>query len=136
VKRGKWSRVTHRRLGRRGECLMFFGVLDLVYAWSMFFATPTVLMGNSTYRWVGSIAPLQAWAMLWALVGLICIYHAFQQFDRFGFIAAIGIKVVWGVLSLGGWLVDDVSLGAVGIWLGLAGLVWRISGWRECEDEV
>lgn len=130
-----WGRSAHSHLGRRGECLLFFGALDLVYAWSMFFASPSARASNTTYVWVAAIAPLQAWAMLWALVGVICLYHAFQRYDRFGFIAAIGIKMIWGVVTLGGWLLEDVTLGSVGIWFGLAGLVWRISGWRECDDD-
>ena len=125
---GRW---VHAHLGRRGECLVFFGSLDLVYAWSMFTASPANT--NATLQWVGQIAPLTAWGVLWSTVGLICLYHAFQRHDRFGFIAAVGIKMVWGLISLGGAIVENVSVGSVGIWLGLAGLVWRISGWREPE---
>lgn len=127
---GRWL---HAHLGRRGECLVFFGSLDLVYAWSMFTADSRLIQSNATFHWVSGIAPMSAWAVLWTVVGAICLYHAFQQYDRFGFIAAVGIKVVWGLISLGGCATDNVSVGSVGIWLGLAGLVWRISGWREPE---
>lgn len=126
--------ITHRQVGRRGASLLFFGTLDLVYAWAMYTNDPAAAVTNSTYRWIDTIAPLDVWAVVWAVVGLVCLYHAFHHYDRFGFIAAIGIKVVWGLLCLAGVAYGEVSVGSVGIWLGLAGLVWIISGWREPID--
>lgn len=135
----RWQQFRHV-VGRRGDCLLFFGGLDLVYAWAMWTARPLAIETNSTYQWVSALAPLRSWAVLWACVGVICIWHAFRHYDRFGFVAAIGIKMAWGLTCLIGWSLDDVSLGSVAIWLGLAGLVWRISGWAEPdpfrEDEV
>jgi hypothetical protein len=66
----------------------------------------------------------------------VCLFHALHWYDRYGFIAAIGIKVVWAILSFAGWLMADVTLGSVAIWLGLAGLVWIISGWPEPDVSV
>ncbi len=122
------------RIGRRGAALLFFAMLDVLYAGSMATAQDSGLPLNATYSWFGEVLPLTAWALLWLSVGLICAYHAFRHYDRFGFVAAIGIKVVWAILSFTGWLVDDVTLGSVAIWLGLAGLVWVISGWAEPPD--
>lgn len=128
----KWTAQVHERLGHRGECLLFFGGLDLVYAWSMLTSDPNM---NATYRWFNSIGPgLDAWAALWAFVGVTCIYHAFHRYDRFGFAAAIGIKMIWGLFSAIG-TTAGITFGSVGIWLGLAGLVWRISGWAETMAE-
>jgi hypothetical protein len=83
------------------------------------------------YRWVNEVWSLSAWAALWASVGAVCVYHALHHYDRFGFVAAIGIKVIWGFLALAGWVTEGVTLGSVGIWFGLAGLVWVISGWPD-----
>lgn len=128
-----WHRRVHYRLGRRGESLLFFGGLDLVYAWSLLTAPPGA---NPTYDFFATVAPRDAWAVLWCVVGVICIYHALQRYDRFGFVAAIGIKVLWGLISAVGCVTAGVSVGSVGIWLGLAGLVWRISGWAEPPAEL
>jgi len=107
------------------------GGLVLIYAASMIDASSDYVQHNPTYKWFGSIVSLSFWGALWAIVGLICVHHAFQHNDRFGFTAAIGIKVVWGLGSFAGWLMEDVQIGSVAIWLGLAGLVWIISGWPE-----
>jgi hypothetical protein len=138
--RDRWAAL-RQRIGRRGDCLLFFGSLDLVYAWGMFTATAEAKGRNGTFLWVEEIIPLDVWAAVWMTVGVICVVEAFQRFDRVGFIAAIGIKVVWGAILFGGWAADvfgwidysTVTVGSVGIWLGLAGLVWRISGWAEPE---
>jgi hypothetical protein len=126
----RWLR---HHLGRRGDCLLVFGGLDLVYGWSLYVADASVIDGNATYRWFATIMPLSAWAMMWWLVGLTCFWHAFRRYDRYGYVAAIGIKMIWGTIAWIGALQDGVSVGAVAVWLGLAGLVWRISGWRESD---
>jgi hypothetical protein len=121
-------------VGRRGGSLLLFGVLDLIYAWLMYSATPARVAGSPVYRWFAEVFPgLGGWATLWAAVGVICIYHAFHHYDRFGFVAAIGIKVVWALLSLAGWIMSDLSAVWAPIWFGLAGLVWIIAGWPEPE---
>jgi hypothetical protein len=120
-----------RRIGHRGAALLFFGTLDLVYAWSMVSASDTLIQANPTLRWFSQVIGLEFWSSAWMVVGIICLYHAFQRYDRFGFVAAIGIKMTWGLGSLAGCIIEDVSLGSVAVWLGLAGLVWIISGWPE-----
>lgn len=120
-------------IGYRGDSLIFFGTLDLVYAWSLYSASRSPQPLTVLNAWMATILPLPAWAMAWAVVGLVCLYHAFRHYDRFGFVAAISVKMLWGLLALWGTLMADVSPGAPAIWLGLAGLVWRISGWPEPE---
>ncbi len=120
-----------RIVGRRGRCLLFFGGLDVVYAWSLYFPVRPL---TPTYRWFREIMPLQNWALVWLVVGVLCLWYAFQHYDRPAFVAAIGIKVVWGVLSIAGWVLDDLTVLFGAIWLGLAGLVWTIAGWSEPEE--
>lgn len=120
-----------RRVGRRGAALLAFALIDILYAGSMLTASDSGLPLNATYQWFGELMPLAAWAAVWALVAAVCTWSALHHYDRAGFVAAIGIKVVWSLLSLAGWVLDDVTLGSVGIWLGLAVVVGVIAGWAE-----
>lgn len=116
------------RVGRRGCALLFFALLDVIYAASLLSA-PTV----GPYRFLAAILPLAAWASLWGAVGLLCLVQAFMASDRAAFAAAMLIKVVWGLVQLAGWLIVGLDRGYVGaiVWLALAAFVAVISGWPE-----
>lgn len=118
-------RRLHPHVGNRGSCLMAFAALDFVYA------TYLVTSSGSTQKWFNAVVPIACWAAAWAAVGALCLISAFRENDMIGYTAAIGIKVIWGLGCLIGWAMSDVTLGSVGIWLGFAWLVWRISGWPE-----
>lgn len=122
-------------VGRRGRVLLFFGALDLVYAFSL--ALPDgATRRTAFFGWLASIAPLPFWAIAWAGVGAICLWQAFTRRDRLGYTAAICLKVCWGLVCLGGWLFNGVDRGYVSaaIWLGLAWMVWVLAGWPEPGD--
>lgn len=123
-----------RRVGHRGRALLYFGMVNAIYAIGLFTAPDDA---NATFRWFASIAPLESWAALWLGSGLAAWYHAFHRHDRFGFVALMGVYVVWSIGCLAGWVTDDITLGAVGIWAGLVFLVHDISSWAEpIEDMV
>lgn len=113
-------------VGNRGSCLLAFAAVDVV--WAVYLLTSPE---SATTRWFDAVIPIEFWAGVWVAVGLLCTIFAFRRDDHVGFVAAIGIKIVWGTGCLMGWALSDVPLGAVGIWTGFAWLVWRISGWAE-----
>jgi hypothetical protein len=122
-------------LGKRGRVLLYFGGLDLVYAVSL--AAPDAVTRRAPFfAWLTEIAPTWAWALAWAAVGAICLWQAFCRRDQVGFAAAIGLKIAWGIVCLGGWLFGDVERAYVSaaIWLGLAYFVGNIAGWPEPGD--
>lgn len=121
-------RTLAQRIGRRGCALLFFALLDIVYAASLLSA-PT----SGSYRFLASMLPLAAWASLWAAVGALCLVQAFMRTDRAAFAAASLIKVMWGVVQLLGWILADLDRGYVSaiVWLALAGFVHVIAGWAE-----
>lgn len=123
-------RWLHDHLGRRGSALLWFGALDLVYAYALLDSPDSI---SPTFGWFGSILPLDAWAAIWFVVGAVCLISAVRRVDQVGFVAAIGIKVIWGTVSLAGAILAGVPVSSVGIWLGLAGLVWIIAGWPEAD---
>jgi hypothetical protein len=115
------------RVGRRGAALMFFVVLDAIYAVALLTA-PRPL--PPFYGWMDQVMPLTAWAICWAAVGLTCLWYAFRAYDTPAFMAAVAVKVGWGLWSLFGWVVGGVDrawIWAV-IWLGFAGFVYLIAG--------
>lgn len=120
------------RVGKRGRMLFFFGALDVIYAVSLT-APDETTRRTPLFVWLAQMAPLWVWASSWGLVGVICLIQAFCRRDGIGFAAAIGLKIFWGGVCLGAWLFGGVERGYVYavIWLGLAWMVWVLSGWPE-----
>lgn len=123
------------RVGKRGSVLLFYGVLDLIYGVSL--STPDERTRQSPFfMWMAGIVPLWVWASTWAVAGIICLWQAFRRRDATGYAASISLNVFWGLVAAGGWLLGGVDRGYVSavIFLGLAWLLWRISGWAEPGD--
>lgn len=121
-----------RNVGHRGSALLFFSLLDFVYAYSLF-VPPKEVVGQLSF--IQDVAPLSWWGTLWTIVAVICLVNAFRTRDRWGFTAAMLIKVMWGALYVYGGIlgVERAYLGAV-IWLCLAGWVGIISSWPAPAD--
>jgi hypothetical protein len=121
-----------RRVGRRGAALLFFAVLDLIYAFSLFNPAPSAV-ATPALQFVASLVPLWAWATAWLIVGLLCLIGAFWHEDSIAWTAAMAIKVLWGSVFLLGWLLVHLERGYVSaaIWLCTAALVALLAGWPE-----
>jgi len=121
-----------RRLGFRGSSLLFFAVLDFVFSFS-YFNPPPERRQAASLRYLADLAPLWAWGALWGAVGLTCLFYAFRRHDKVAFAAAIGIKILWGGIYLGGAFVAHIERAYVsaGLWLCIAGFVGVISRWPE-----
>jgi hypothetical protein len=115
------------RIGRRGAALLFFFWLDIIYCYGLL-AAPRPLV--PFYAWMDQLLPLTAWAACWGLVGLVCLVYAFKTYDTPAFMAAVALKVGWGLLSFFGWLNGIVDRGYVSaaIWLAFAAFVFLIAG--------
>lgn len=114
------------RIGRRGCALLFFTLLDFVICYSLLTA-PRPLV--PFYAWMAQIMPIDVWAACWGIVGAVCLIFAFRLYDTPAFMAAVGLKIVWGMLAFFGWLagVDRGYVTAV-VWLGFAAFVFLIAG--------
>jgi len=122
------ERTNHSaRVGRRGAAMLFFCLLDLVYAFGLYSA-PRPLV--PFYAWMATIMPLGVWAACWGAVGVVCLWYAFRLYDTPGFMAAVALKTAWGLLSLFGWMAGAVDRGWISavIWLAFAGFVFLIAG--------
>lgn len=120
------------RLGRRGAALLWFGLLDLVYAFSLFYPQAHAKQSDSI-KFIVEIAPLPAWGAAWLIPGLLCVALAFTRRDMWAFAAAIAVKLGWGALFVVGWALGAIDRGWLGavIWLSLAAFVAVIAGWPE-----
>lgn len=113
------------RPGPRGQLLLSFAMIDVLFGVGILLADNRTRSAPA-YAFPAQILPLNAWALIWLLVAGLLVAAAFaQRLDTAAFAAAIGIKAVWGLLALGGWLAGDIPRGYVsmGIWVGLAGVV-------------
>lgn len=125
--RTKVQAFISNQVGRRGAALLFFALLDTVYCFALLTAPQPL---TPFYTWMDSVLPLTAWGVAWGLVALVCLLYAFQTYDTTAFMAAVCIKVGWGLLALFGWLAGQVDRGYVSavIWLGFAAFVFLIAG--------
>jgi hypothetical protein len=124
--------MRRRRVGRRGFSLLFLALLDLILAFSLADPPPEAVR-TPTVRFIAGVAPLWAWAILWAVAGLLCLVGAFVTRDRIAFTAAVAIKTLWGSLYLAGSLTGALDRGwvAAAVWLPMAVWIAIISGWPE-----
>jgi hypothetical protein len=128
-----WATAAVRqRIGRRGAALLFFAFLDLVYCWSLL-DPPASARRSPSFVFLAGVAPLWAWAAAWGGVGVTCLVFALRREDAPAFTAAIGLKVMWGLLFAGGWLFAGLERGYVSaaVWLAFASLVGLLAGWPE-----
>jgi hypothetical protein len=127
-----WLRTVTLRVGRRGAFLLFLALLDFVYAYGLAF--PGAAANTSaTYRFLAAVAPLDAWALLWATVGLTYLAFAFRKKDAPGYAAAMFVKVLWAVTFPLGWLFADVERGylSTAIWGAFAAVLGLIATWGD-----
>jgi hypothetical protein len=115
------------RVGRRGAALLFFALLDTVYCTALLTAPRPLTV---FYAWMNEILPLAVWAACWGVVGVICLCFAVAQRDTTAFMAAVALKVAWGLLAFFGWTSGTVPLGYLSavIWLAFAAFVYLIAG--------
>ncbi len=115
------------RVGRRGAALLFFALLDAVYCYALLSAPQPL---SPFYQSMAGYLPLVVWAAAWGLVGAVCLLYAFSAWDSPAFVAAVVIKVAWGLLALFGWIAGEVDRGYVSavIWLGFAAFVHLVAG--------
>jgi hypothetical protein len=126
------ARRLRRRVGFRGDTLLFFSVIDICYGLSMIFpgegARRSAMAG-----YVGHILPLTVWGCIFLAVAAVCIWYALRLRDRVAFAASSVLKAVWGLVALLGWAVGDVERGWVSaaIWLVMSAWVTRVAYWPE-----
>lgn len=116
-----WRRL-RQRAGRRGQRLRAMAVLAVFYGISL----ATTHSGNMSQlnAYFDTIVPLDAWAIGWIAVGLVCTVYGFRHDDRIGWVVLDAMIVLWAGLCFVGFLTEDVQLSAVAVWAVLARLVW------------
>lgn len=131
----RWKCHRHqlwRRVGRRGTALMFLCFIDLIFAYGYLWPGPREVWSPSM-EFLATVAPLPVWAVLWGVVGVICLQQAFRINDKIGFGCAVMVKVLWALLHILGAITGDLQRGHlyIAVWMAAAGWVWTISTWPE-----
>jgi hypothetical protein len=126
--------LLRRRVGRRGAALLVFAFIDLTIGWSLVEPESRAQAQSlPSYQAMLAVAPFAVWGWLWITVGLVCAAQAPARFDRVGYGAAIGIKVVWAGCFLASWLIYAAPRAWLGAatWAVVAALVFLVAGWPE-----
>jgi hypothetical protein len=124
-------RALLRRIGRRGAALLMFAFIDSVYAFSLFNPLPEYRR-TPTVLFLGAVAPLWLWGVLWAASAVACFVCAFLRHDRWGFASAMAMKTLWGLLFVfAAFMGLDRAYVSAALWLAMAGWVGIISTWPE-----
>jgi hypothetical protein len=122
--------------GRRGAFqLLFAGVYLIVGA--SFWLIPNAGTRQASLRWLTEVMPLEPFAALWIVAGLLGIVSAFmcRPRDWFGFAALVFAPAMWGALYLIGALVGtpQAFLSAAVYWL-FAAAPMIVSGMQGEHD--
>lgn len=123
----RWSLRIARRVGRRGAFLLFLALLDFAYGYSLYSA-PRALVRSTDL-----LLSWNAWAVLWLIVGVICLTGVPIRNDKFQYTVSAAFKTAWGLLNVEIWLTRGQPSAWVAaiIWLAFAATVLLISGWPE-----
>lgn len=125
-----------RHIGRRGAYLLFLCLLDLILAYSLLQALPFGISRDVLYHPFIQIMPLRAWALWWAITGVLAgtaaVVHALRPPV---FALAAGLKTAWASGYVLGWLHHEpayVRGYQTGVIFGAFALITvLVSGWRE-----
>jgi hypothetical protein len=128
---GRWQGIKDR-IGFRGSFLLFLFVLDTAYAGALYQEATPQLKGPAEHAPDLLLPPL-AWAGIWLVVGLVCLWGAFRAADRVPFACAAALKVSWGLVSLVLWIRMEQVTGWLSfvVWGTFAVTVLIVSSWPE-----
>lgn len=116
------------RIGRRGSYLIFLGLLDLLYGYSI------IVQAGPLFTQVDLYLPDKVWGCIWIGVAIVLFINAPARLDRIGYVAATVIKFVWGTLMAWAWFVqpnDPRGWVAAVIWFAFGILTAIVANWPE-----
>lgn len=121
-------------VGHRGSFLIFLGIFDVIYGWSMFAVGGATGRAAEITLWL----PWQAWGTIWIAVGVFLIIGAFFHHDRAHYAVATAAKFIWAAFWFTAWNYDHIPRGWVSavVWLTFAALVFVVSYWPEPRPVV
>lgn len=122
-----------RQLGRRGACLLSYGIIWAVIGYGQLISPQIDQRGLTMVLW---IMPLHAWAWCWIGAGAIAAVSAFakQGFDWAGFFTLPLLAFAWTLSYLVAWWPMNVferGWVAAGVYGALAVPVLVVAGWSE-----
>lgn len=98
------------RIGRRGFFLLLLSLMLLNAAYNLFEPTDRAL-SLPMYIFVSTIMPLDIWALLHLVAGLVSLFYVFKPKDGIGYGVVMGVIMLWALLAMLGWIFADVERG-------------------------
>lgn len=122
-----------RQLGRRGACLLSYGIVWAIIGYGQLIS-PQIDQRGLTLAL--SLMPLHAWGWCWIAAGIVAAVSAFvkQGFDWAGFCALLLLAFAWMLSYLVAWWPMDVfprGWVAAAVYGALAVPVLVVAGWSE-----
>ncbi len=114
--------------------MLFVGLLSLVLATSLATIGPQQI-ASPGYVMLTSLAPLQVWAVTWAISAIVCWIQAFMRQDRVAFALATAMWWFYGLAYLIGTFSGVNPRGWVlgGVWIAFGGWINLIATWPEAS---
>ena len=139
-----WRNFWWSRVGRRGVFLLLIAGFDLVYGWTRMIHPDSTFKSGQQYKLLAQVFPLPSveasmtvWGMLWWFVAVTAAVSAFLPNDRWGYGAAIGIKISWLFGNGYAWSNGlDGGGGSVAVWTFVLAVTMLIATWPESVPEV
>jgi len=122
--------------GRRGAFQILFAGVYLIVGTS-FILTPGAGTRQVSLRWLSAYVPLEPFAALWILAGILGIVAAFQcrPRDWFGFAALVFAPALWGAMFfIGGLCGSPAAFTSAAVYWLFAAAPMIVSGMQGAHD--
>jgi hypothetical protein len=122
--------------GRRGAFQILFAGVYLIVGTS-FILTPGAGTRQVSLRWLSAYVPLEPFAALWILAGILGVVAAFKcrPRDWFGFAALVFAPAVWGAMFfIGGLAGSPAAFTSAAVYWLFAAAPMIVSGMQGPND--
>ena len=122
--------------GRRGAFQLLFAGVYLVVGYSFLF-NPSTGLRQAQLRWVTDLLPLEPFAVLWLISGVLAAWSAFlcRPKDWVGFSALVFAPAVWGALFfIGGFTSGPAGFTSAAVYWLFSATPMIVSGMQGERD--
>lgn len=125
-------RRLRKRLGRRGATLTPFGIIWILYGYSLTVQPEAAARGLPLLL---QRVPLDVWGWAWIASGVVALVYAWAPpgRDAVGFVSLVLMVVPWTTGYLASWLLGEYPRGwvAAAVWAGVSVPILVALGWPE-----
>lgn len=127
-----------RKFSSRGTFLMAFGFVYLILGYSILTLPDTPAVHTQVHKQLRlalQVMPLDAYATLWLIAGVIAIVAGFiQRWDMWGFGTAAIMPTAWSIVYFSAWNTIPHAWLSAAVYLLLAAAVLIVAGMPDPEE--